>query len=475
MIHPVILAGGVGSRLWPMSRSKHPKQCLDVIGNGDSLLQATLNRASKIDGVCKGLIVCNEDHRFLVAEQSRQSSLDIEHIILEPVGRNTAAAIAVSAWSIFKKDPKGLMLVLASDHDISDINIFSDKVKLAAQRAELGAMVTFGIEPSYPETGYGYINSNSQEAVSKINKFVEKPDFKTAEEYCNSGDYLWNSGMFIFRVDSLLEELKVHSPEIYSLAETSITNATVDMDFLRLEKASFEKNESISIDCAVMEKTTNGEVIRFPNIWSDVGSWSSIWELNKKDNDGNVLQGDIISLKSKNCYVKSEKKLVATLGVENLIIVDTPDALLIANKNNSQEVKKIVDILIERNRSEVDVHSEVFRPWGKYQSVDIGGRYQVKRITVNPKEKLSTQMHHHRAEHWVVVQGTAKVRNGDTTKLITENESTYIPLGEIHSLENPGMLPLELIEVQTGSYLGEDDIVRYDDIYGRSGSEGSND
>lgn len=468
MIYPVILAGGVGSRLWPLSRSKYPKQCIDVIGQGESLLQATLNRASNISDVANATIVCNEEHRFLVAEQARLSNMRVDNIILEPVGKNTAGAIAAAAWSIYRNDPKGIMLVLASDHNITDTQLFCEKVLSGAARAELGSMVTFGIEPSYPETGYGYIKARSDEPISQVAEFVEKPDLSTAVEYWESGNYLWNSGMFIFRVDSLLEELRLHCPDVQTLTETSVALAQKDMDFLRLDPSSFSQLPSISIDYAVMEKTKNAEVIRFPKIWSDVGSWSAIYDLNEKDANGNVIQGDVITHNSKNCLIKAEQRLVTTVGVEDLIIIDTHDALLIANKNDAQQVKKIVDILVAKERPEVDIHAEVFRPWGKYQTIDVGGRYQVKRITVKPNECLSTQMHHHRSEHWIVVKGTAKVRNGDTTSLVTENESTYIPVGEIHSLENPGMLPLELIEVQTGGYLGEDDIVRFSDRYGRS-------
>jgi mannose-1-phosphate guanylyltransferase/mannose-6-phosphate isomerase len=471
MIYPVILAGGVGSRLWPMSRSQFPKQCIDILASGKTMLQETVDRALSIPDVGPVSIVCNQDHRFLVSDQCKQYADKVSDIMLEPVGRNTAAAIAAAAWRIYKNDPKGVMFVLASDHIIKDINIFSDRALQAASRAELGAMVTFGIEPDYAETGYGYIKAEANEQVSKVVEFVEKPSKEIAEEYCKSGQYLWNSGMFMFRVDSLLEEMKIHCPDILTLSEKAVDNAHSDLGFLRLSEAEFSSMESISIDYAVMEKTKNAEVVRLPSIWNDVGSWSAMWDVMPSDEDGNILQGDVIAHETKNCLIKSEDRLVAVVGVEDLIIIDTSDALLIANKNNAQDVKKIVDILISKNRDEVNVHSEVFRPWGKYQSIDVGGRYQVKRITVKPGEKLSTQMHHHRAEHWVVVSGTAKVQNGKETSLLTENESTYIPIGEIHSLENPGMVSLELIEVQTGSYLGEDDIVRFDDRYGRSEQE----
>ena len=467
MIYPVILAGGVGSRLWPVSRSQFPKQCIDILSSGRTMLQETIDRALSINGVGPVSIICNQDHRFLVADQCKPYSDKVSDIILEPVGRNTAAAIAVAAWKIFKQDPKGVMFVLASDHIIKDQEIFSDKVVQASARAELGAMVTFGIEPDYAETGYGYIKSENNSSVSKVVEFVEKPSIDIAEEYCKSGQYLWNSGMFIFRVDSLLEEMKQYCPDIYTLSEKSVNNSSIDLDFLRLEESSFSEMESISIDYAIMEKTKNAEVVRLPNIWNDVGSWSAMWDVMPSNEDGNIIKGDVITHNTKNSFIKSESRLVATIGVEDLLIIDTPDALLVANRHNAQDVKKIVDILVSENRKEVKVHAEAFRPWGKYQSIDVGGRYQVKRITVKPGERLSTQMHHHRAEHWVVVSGTAKVRNGEETSLITENESTYIPVGVIHSLENPGMVSLELIEVQTGSYLGEDDIIRFDDRYGR--------
>jgi mannose-1-phosphate guanylyltransferase/mannose-6-phosphate isomerase len=468
MIYPVVLAGGVGSRLWPMSRSQFPKQCIDIFDNGKTMLQETIDRALSIKDVGPVSIVCNQDHRFLVSDQCKQYAKKVSSIILEPVARNTAAAIAVAAWRIYKNDPKGIMFVLASDHIIKDIDIFSEKVLKASTYAESGSMVTFGIEPDYAETGYGYIKSASKDQVSKVVEFVEKPSKEIAEEYCKSGKYLWNSGMFMFRVDSLLEEMRNYCPNILLLSEKSVDNAISDLGFFRLGEADFSSMESISIDNAVMEKTKNAVVVRLPSIWNDVGSWSAMWDIMQTDKNGNILQGDVVIHNTKNCLIKSGDRLVTAVGVEDLIIIDTPDALLIANKNNAQDVKEIVNILLSKNRKEVNVHSEVFRPWGKYQSIDVGGRYQVKKITVKPGEKLSTQMHHHRAEHWVIVSGTARVKNADVVSLLTENQSTYIPIGEIHSLENPGMVPLELIEVQTGSYLGEDDIIRFDDRYGRT-------
>lgn len=468
MIYPVILAGGVGSRLWPLSRSQFPKQCIDIQGNGKTMLQDTFERCLGLSNAAPATIVCNQDHRFLVAEQCKNYGNALGDILLEPQGKNTAAAIACAAWNIYKKDPRGVLLVLASDHVISDKKIFQSKVEIANARAELGLMVTFGIEPTYPETGYGYIKCEGNDLSSKIIQFVEKPELDVAKEYVSNGDYLWNSGMFMFRADALLEEFKQYSPELLQLTERAVAESKVDLDFIRLEIDAFSSMESISIDYAVMEKTDNAEVVRMPNIWNDVGSWSAMHDIHEADSDGNIFKGDVIAKQTKNSFVMASNRLVSTLGIEDLIIIDTEDALLVANKNNAQDVKKIVDELVSRGRAEVNVHAEVFRPWGKYQTIDIGGRYQVKRISVNPQQRLSTQMHHHRAEHWVVVKGTAKVRNGDETLLITENESTYIPVGEIHSLENPGMVPLELIEVQTGSYLGEDDIVRFDDLYGRS-------
>lgn len=466
MILPVVLAGGVGSRLWPMSRSQYPKQCLDIEGNGRSLLQNTVGR---LDSINTGdiTVVCNEDHRFLVSDQLQDRIESVSNIILEPVGRNTAAAIAAAAWSIYETQSDGVLLVLASDHSISDEDIFREKVLLAYERAQSGALVTFGIEPGYPETGYGYIKSSSVDEVSKVMEFVEKPDLNTAQSYLADGSYLWNSGMFMFRADVFLEELKQFEPELYRLSKQAYDDAARDLGFLRLHESAFSSMKSISVDYAVMEKTTKAEVVRFPSIWNDIGSWSAMWDIKQSDQDNNILVGDVISHQTKNTLVHAENRLVATLGVEDLIIVDTPDALLIANRNSAQDIKKIVDILESKKRPEIHIHSEVHRPWGVYQTIGLGGRYQVKRIMVNPGARLSTQMHHHRAEHWVVVKGTAVVRNGDETSFVTENESTYIPVGEIHSLENPGKIPLELIEVQTGGYLGEDDIVRFDDRYGR--------
>jgi mannose-1-phosphate guanylyltransferase/mannose-6-phosphate isomerase len=469
MIYPVVLAGGVGSRLWPLSRSKFPKQCLDITGDGFSMLQATLKRAEQIINVAETTVVCNEDHRFLVAEQSNSINANLKNIILEPVGKNTAGAIAVAAWSIYETNPKAVMLVLASDHAITDQYAFNEKVTLASQQAEDGKLVTFGIEPTYPETGYGYIKAESKEDVAKVLEFVEKPNAEGAQSYLDAGTYLWNSGMFMFRADVFLQELELHEPEIHELSKKAVSNGQYDLDFLRLDFSSFAELPSISVDYAVMEKTKLAEVVRFPSVWSDVGSWAAMWDVNTADENNNVLVGDVIQHNTTGTYVNAGSRLVTTVGVKDLIIIDTPDALLVANKNNAQDVKKIVEILAKQNRPEIKIHSEVYRPWGKYQTIDLGGRYQVKRITVKPGERLSTQMHHHRAEHWVVVTGTAIVRNGDSTSIITENESTYIPVGETHSLENPGKIPLELIEVQTGGYLGEDDIVRFDDRYGRIG------
>jgi len=467
MIFPIILAGGVGSRLWPLSRSKFPKQCLDITGSGLSMLQTTLKRAGEIHNVNDATIVCNEDHRFLVAEQSKEIEASLKNIILEPVGKNTAGAIAVAAWSLHESNSKAIMLVLSSDHAINDQQTFNEKVAMAEEKALAGSLVTFGIEPTYPETGYGYIRSETMEDVSKVVEFVEKPSLDIAKAYLEAGTYLWNSGMFMFRVDIFLQELKKYEPEVYELSKQAVHNAQNDLDFLRLDEAAFSKLPSISVDYAVMEKTSSAEVVRFPAVWSDVGSWAAMWDVNPADENNNVFVGDVIQDKTTGTYVNSAGRLVATVGVKDLIIIDTPDALLVANKDNAQDVKKIVEILAKQNRPEIDLHSEVYRPWGKYQTIDLGGRYQVKRITVKPGERLSTQMHHHRAEHWVVVKGTAIVRNGDKSNIITENESTYIPVGETHSLENPGKIPLELIEVQTGGYLGEDDIVRFDDRYGR--------
>ena len=466
MITPVIMAGGSGSRLWPLSRSLYPKQFLALTGE-NTMLQETLSRLSALD-VSAPLVICNEEHRFIVAEQLR--SIDkTGSIILEPVGRNTAPAIALAAEVTLNNDP--LLLVLSADHVIQDSNAFTQAVKNAIPLAQAGKLVTFGVVPTQPHTGYGYIkrgNSVSDSSGYDVNAFVEKPSSSVAAEYVESGEYYWNSGMFLIKASRYLQELEKYCPEISAACKKALENTTYDNDFIRLDADAFKLCPDESIDYAVMEHTTDAVVVPLDAGWNDIGAWSALWEVNDKDEHGNTIHGDIILQDTKNSLIYGGERLVTTIGLDNVVIVDTKDALLVASKDKVQDVKQIVEQLKIEQRSEYKIHREVYRPWGKYDSIDNGKRYQVKRITVNPGEKLSIQMHHHRAEHWIVVSGTAKVTNGDNTFLVTENESTYIPIGVIHALENPGKMQLEMIEVQSGSYLGEDDIVRFEDRYGRT-------
>ena len=473
MITPVILSGGSGTRLWPLSRKAHPKQLLPLL-NETSLLEDTINRLQGLDDVGKTMIICNEDYRFMVAEQAHSTSLDTSAIILEPVGRNTAPAIALAAFNALEKDENAVLLVLPADHDIQNVNAFHQAISVGLEQALKNQFVTFGIVPNAPETGYGYIKSADKvdvNKVSKIEKFVEKPDSETATKYLKEGGYYWNSGMFMFKAEEYLNALKEFAPEIYSASQKAIDAAVRDMDFIRIGAEEFQQCPSDSIDYAVMEKVSNAVVIPVDIGWSDVGSWSALHEIGEQDENNNILIGDTKSISTKNSYVRAEHKLVTTLGVENLIIVDTDDALLVADKSRVQDIKEIVESLSSENREEVVLHKRVCRPWGCYQGIDHSDRFQAKRITVNPGAILSLQLHHHRAEHWIVVNGTARVTKGEETFILSENESTYIPLGTKHRLENIGKIPLELIEVQTGSYLGEDDIVRFDDVYGREGTK----
>ncbi|WP_040571663.1 mannose-1-phosphate guanylyltransferase/mannose-6-phosphate isomerase [Shewanella benthica] len=463
MITPVIMAGGSGSRLWPLSRTLYPKQFLALTGE-QTMLQQTVSRLTGLE-VTAPIVICNEDHRFIVAEQLRTIE-KTGSIILEPVGRNTAPAIALAAIVSEKNNP--LLLVLAADHVIEDQKAFTEAVKRAVPLAEQGKLVTFGIVPTQAHTGYGYIKRGDSVGDSyTVDKFVEKPDVATAEQYLLSGEFYWNSGMFLIKASRYLQELEKFSPDIFIACKKSLKNISADNDFIRIDAAEFEACPDDSIDYAVMEKTTDAVVVPLDAGWNDIGAWSALWEVNDKCKDGNAVSGDTILHDTTNTFIHGGERLIATVGLDNIVIVDTKDALLVATKDKVQDVKKIVEQLKVQGRSEFKIHREVYRPWGKYDSIDNGTRYQVKRITVNPGEKLSIQMHHHRAEHWIVVSGTAKVTNGDKTFLVTENESTYIPIGVIHSLENPGKLPLEMIEVQSGSYLGEDDIVRFEDRYGR--------
>jgi len=468
---PIILAGGSGSRLWPLSRNQFPKQFLPLLGKC-TMLQDTLSRLESIAVHDKPLIICNEEHRFIVAEQLRQQHLTNAEIILEPMARNTGPAIAVAALQAMRGGNDPLLLVLAADHVISNVAAFQDAVAVAHEAAQAGKLVMFGIVPTAAETGYGYIRTKKAEKGSNIRSvaaFVEKPDLATAQSYVESGEYFWNSGMFLFRASVLLSELERFAPDMLLACRDAMTGATKDMDFIRLDKVAFATSPEESIDYAVMEKTDKAVVVPLSAGWSDVGSWSALWEIAKKDNDGNVEKGDVLSVNCHNNYFHSVgSRLVAAIGVNDLVIVDTDDALLVAHRNCVQDVKKVVKQLKASARPEASQHRVVYRPWGCYDSIDSGERYQVKRITVKPGAKLSVQMHHHRAEHWVVVSGTAKVLNGDKEVLLTENQSIYIPVGVVHALENPGKIPLELIEVQSGAYLGEDDIVRFEDLYGRA-------
>lgn len=468
MIIPVIMAGGSGTRLWPMSRSQYPKQFLPLV-NETTMLQDTCVR---LDGLEVGppLVICGEDHRFTVAEQLRVQHQQADNaIILEPAGRNTAPAVALAALQATQQhseDP--ILLVLAADHAIADVPAFQAAVKVAQSHAEQGRLVTFGIVPTGPETGYGYIRQGDTLAGAfQVAEFVEKPDLDTAQQYLAEGHYVWNSGMFMFKASRYLEELKAHRPDILAACEQSMTTAQTDVDFVRPNRDAFLACPDDSIDYAVMEKTSDAVVVPMDCGWSDVGSWSALWDVSEKDENGNALQGDIITHDTVNTYVRSDSKLVTTVGVSDLIVVESDDAIMVASKDRVQDVKKIVEQLKQSDRPETKLHRKVYRPWGYYDSIDNGERFQVKRIVVKPGGQLSLQMHHHRAEHWVVVSGTAQVTKGDDTYLVSENESTYIPLGVKHRLQNPGSIPLEMIEVQSGSYLGEDDIVRFDDSYGR--------
>ncbi|PKH05319.1 mannose-1-phosphate guanylyltransferase/mannose-6-phosphate isomerase [Moritella sp. Urea-trap-13] len=470
MILPVIMSGGSGSRLWPLSRALHPKQFLALL-NENTLLQETINRLDNTQCL-NPLIICNNEHRFIVAEQLRVNDTAASDIILEPMGKNTAPAITLAALAAVAKGDDPLLLVLAADHVIKDVAAFQQAVLDAKGFAAQDKLVTFGIVPTHAETGYGYIKQGAKQTPNEaigfdVDSFVEKPNLATAQTYLDSGEYLWNSGMFMFKASRYLEELAKFSPDMLAICTQAYENKTQDLDFTRISADIFAQCPEDSVDYAVMERTSDAIVVPMSAGWSDVGSFSSLWEVSEKDENGNVNHGDIISHNTTNSYINAGHKLVTTVGVDNLVIVETKDALLVACKDQVQDVKTIVEKLKAQDRYEYKHQREVFRPWGKYDSLDFGERDQVKRITVNPGAKLSIQMHHHRAEHWIVVSGTASVTNGDKTFLVTENESTYIPLGQIHALENPGVLPLELIEVQTGSYLGEDDIVRFDDKYGR--------
>lgn len=465
-IIPVILSGGSGTRMWPLSRSAYPKQFLPLVTE-HSLLQDTLERLQLHDRSGDPIVVCNQEHRFMVAEQLQAIGVTANTILLEPFGRNTAPAVAMAALSA--NDAEDILLVLPADHDIKNHDALSASISHAAEQAERGALVTFGIVPSAPETGYGYIEKGEKldDSAFKVASFKEKPDAETAQAYIASGNYFWNSGMFAFKAGQFLAELEQHRPDILSACELAMKSSTRDLDFTRIQAETFEQCPSDSIDYAVMEKTHQAVMIPLDAGWNDVGSWSSLWEVSEKDQMNNHLHGDVIAVDTKNCLLHSEGRLVATVGLEDVIVVETDDAILVADKEKVQDVKKVAEHLKQNDRSESKAHRKVYRPWGWYDCIDIGERHQAKRISVNPGSKLSLQMHHHRAEHWVVIKGTAKITLDDREVILTEDQSTYIPLGTKHRLENIGKIPLEIIEVQTGSYLGEDDIVRFSDDYGR--------
>lgn len=467
---PVILSGGSGTRLWPMSRRLYPKQFLALLTE-NTLFQETLDRIKNIENTEAPIIVCNEEHRFIVAENLNQSGQLNSHILLEPAARNTAAAIASAAFYALEKDHDAILVVMPADHSIAESSEFELAIEMAVQQAKDDKIVTFGIKASSPHTGYGYIERGDKisDLVYQVSCFKEKPSKKTAEEFIKKGTYLWNSGIFCFKAKTLIEELQKEKPDIVKCAELSVKKSQKDLDFIRLDKDSFVKCEDISIDYALMEKTPKSVVVECDIEWNDIGSYESLWVASSnKDDNGNVTKGDVILEDSHNNYIIGSDRLVTALGVEDLVIVDTQDALLVSSKERSQEIKKIVKRLEENKRSEPIHHRTVYRPWGHYDSICFGERDQVKRITVKPGAKLSIQKHHHRSEHWVVVKGTANVTKGNEEVLLSENQSIYLPLGIVHALENPGKIPLEIIEVQTGSYLGEDDIIRYEDKYGRA-------
>lgn len=465
---PVVLCGGSGTRLWPLSRESYPKQFLRLLGS-ESLLQQTMLRIRGIDGIGPAILVCNESSRFIAAEQMHEIGIKDAQILLEPMRRNTAPAIASAALHLMAHDSDPLLLVLPSDHVIEDYEALHAAIGVATGAAENGDLVTFGIKPTGPETGYGYIRAEGckmNEALP-IEQFVEKPDRATAEKYVASGKYAWNSGMFLFRASRYLEELDKFHPEIVAACRDAVNGAKKDMGFARLDAEAYSRNPDRAIDVAVMEKTDRAAMVPLDAGWSDIGSWDAVHNSARRDEDGNSLSGDALQQDCMGCMVHATSRLVAAVGLQDVVIVETPDAVLVMHKAHAQNARKIVEKLQAGKRTETENHRQVYRPWGSFDSIQNGTRFQVKRISVKPGAKLSMQMHHHRAEHWVVVSGTAKITNGKKQYLLSENQSTYIPIGEVHSLENPGKIPLELIEIQSGAYLGEDDIVRFEDMYGR--------
>lgn len=469
MIYPVILSGGVGSRLWPISRSLYPKQLLPLVSDQPMMLETAL-RVRGGEDFAAPIIVSNDEHRFIIAQQMRDAGIAPLAHILEPQGRNTAPAAAAAAAFVQAQDAKGILLILPADHHISNTEAFLGAIAKGATLAEDGHLVTFGVLPSGPETGYGYIKRGKAiegTGAYSVERFVEKPDLETAKSYLAEGGYDWNAGIFMFRADTILDEMRMHCPEIAARASEAVIKGVRDLDFLRLDAEAFDASPSNSIDYAVMEHAANVAVVPADMGWSDIGSWSALWEIGAKDESGNVISGDVLTADTKNSYIRAENGLVATVGVENLIIVETGDVMLVASRDRVQEVKAIVDRLAANGRTEHQLHTRVHRPWGYYEGLDSGERHQVKHLLVHPGASLSLQMHHHRAEHWVVVKGRAEVTVGDKVSILEENQSVYIPLGTTHRLSNPGTEPLSIIEVQSGAYLGEDDIVRFDDVYGR--------
>ncbi len=467
-IVPVILSGGSGTRLWPLSRKQYPKQYLPLVGD-NTILQETILRLNGLDNLADPIIVCNADHRFLVAEQCQQIDIQNPIILLEPVGRNTAPAIAAAALQSIKDSSDVVLLVLSADHVIQDIDAFHEAINIANKQAQKGRLVTFGIVPTDANTGYGYIKASHKNinGAYKVEEFVEKPNLKTAQTYLEKGNYLWNSGMFMFQARTFIDELTTHAPSIVISVNNAVNNAIQDLDFIRLDKQAFESSPSDSIDYVIMERSDNVVVVPLDAQWNDIGSWSALYDIGIKDKNSNVIKGDVIIQNTTNTYINADHHMVVAIGVDNLIIVDTPDATFIATQDKAQEVKSIVESLQASGRCEGTEHRKVYRPWGWYDSIESGKYFQVKRLHVSPGAKLSLQMHYKRVEHWIVVSGTATAINGEEILTLIEGDSVYIPIGRIHSLENKTNEPLEIIEVQSGPYLGEDDIVRLKDIYGR--------
>ncbi|MDH1262579.1 mannose-1-phosphate guanylyltransferase/mannose-6-phosphate isomerase [Pseudomonas sp. GD03944] len=475
-VQPVVLCGGAGTRLWPLSRAGFPKQFLSLVGN-DSLFQQSIKRLLGVGEAeaspCMPYIVCNEEHRFLAQEQLRELRVDRATFLLEPNGRNTAPALTLAALAARDAGDDPVLVVTPADQAINDDDAFCRAVRQAVESADKGNIVILGITPDKPETGYGYIKvSASEEAVAAVERFVEKPDRDTAQAYLDEGGYYWNAGLFVLKASVWLQALESFRPDIFQATLAAWANKRIDGAFIRPESEAFSAIPSESVDYAVMEKCPGSsfpiKMVPLDAGWSDLGAWDAVWNVSPKEEGGNALKGDVLITESRNSLVHANSRLVALVGVENLVVIETADAVLVADRSRCQEVKQIVSLLNQQSREELSLHRKVHRPWGWYDSIDEGGRFKVKRIQVNPKASLSLQKHHHRAEHWVVVQGTAEITRGSETLLLSENQSTYIPLGDIHRLSNPGSIPLEIIEVQSGSYLGEDDIVRFDDQYGRS-------